>query len=140
VCYALPFQIFSHNKLNAHVSRRENFRLMSIGGARSTSSHSILLGSRILGIFSGFIFRSSCTKCIRLCVLTSSCYIRLGQVRCSFVNVRKVFGSFRRVRDCSDYRLDRIEGVAIADPETGSSPGDLLHLTCCNAFWELHDL
>jgi hypothetical protein len=61
--------------------------------------------------------------------------IRLGQVRWSFVNVRKAFGSFHRVRDCSDYRLDRIEGAAIADPETGSSPGDLLHLTCCNAFW-----
>jgi hypothetical protein len=34
--------------------------------------------------------------------------IRLGQVRWSFVNVRKAFGSFRRARDCSDYRLDRI--------------------------------
>jgi hypothetical protein len=42
------------------------------------------------------------------------------------VNVRKAFGSFRRVRDCSDYRLDRIKGAAIADPETGSSPGNLL--------------
>jgi hypothetical protein len=33
-----------------------------------------------------------------------------------------------------------IKGAAIADPETGSSPGNLLHLTCCNAFWELRDL
>jgi hypothetical protein len=31
-----------------------------------------------------------------------------------------------RTRDCSDYRLDRIEGAAIADPETGSCPGNLL--------------
>jgi hypothetical protein len=54
--------------------------------------------------------------------------IRLGQVRWSFVNVRKAFGNFRRARDYSDYRLDRIKGAAIADPETGSSPGNLLHL------------
>jgi hypothetical protein len=45
-----------------------------------------------------------------------------------------------RGRDCSDYRLDRIKGATIADPETGSSPGNLLHLSCCNAFWELCDL
>jgi hypothetical protein len=36
--------------------------------------------------------------------------------------------------------LDRIEGAAIADPETGSNSGNLLHLTCSNAFWELRDL
>jgi hypothetical protein len=66
--------------------------------------------------------------------------IRLGQVRWSFANVRKAIGNFRRARDCSDYQLDRIEGAAIADPETGSSPGNLLHLTCCNAFWELRNL
>jgi hypothetical protein len=35
-----------------------------------------------------------------------------------------------RGRECSDYRLDRMESVAIADPETGSSPGNLLHLSC----------
>jgi hypothetical protein len=29
-------------------------------------------------------------------------------------------------RDCSDYRLDRIEGAAIADPETGYSPVNLV--------------
>jgi hypothetical protein len=63
-----------------------------------------------------------------------------GQVRWFFLNVRKAFGSFRRARDCSDYQLDRMKGAAIADPETGSSPGNLLHLTCCNAFWELRDL
>jgi hypothetical protein len=32
------------------------------------------------------------------------------------VNVRKALRSFRRARDCSDYRLDRMKGVAIADP------------------------
>jgi hypothetical protein len=66
--------------------------------------------------------------------------IRLGHVRWSFVNVRKAFGRFRRARDCSDYRLDRMKGAAIADPETGSSSGNLLHLSYCNAFWELRDL
>jgi hypothetical protein len=61
-------------------------------------------------------------------------------VRWSFVNVRMTFGSFRRARDYSDYRLDRMKGAAIADPETGSSPGNLLHLSYCNGFWELRDL
>jgi hypothetical protein len=36
-----------------------------------------------------------------------------------------VFGG---VRDCSDYRLDRMKGAAIEEPETGSSPGNLLLL------------
>jgi hypothetical protein len=31
-----------------------------------------------------------------------------------------------RARDCSDYQLDRMKGAAIADPETGSSPDNLL--------------
>jgi hypothetical protein len=31
-----------------------------------------------------------------------------------------------RGRDCSDYRLDRMKGAAIAEPETGSSLGNLL--------------
>jgi hypothetical protein len=52
--------------------------------------------------------------------------IRLGQVRWSFVNLRRRSGVSVRARDCSDYRLDRIDGAAIADPETGSSPGNLL--------------
>jgi hypothetical protein len=55
---------------------------------------------------------------------------RLGQVRWSFVNVLKAFERLGRI--CSDYRLDRMKGAAIADPETGSSPGNLL--THCNAF------
>jgi hypothetical protein len=44
-----------------------------------------------------------------------------------------VFGAIRMfplvfggVRDCSDYRLDRMKGAAIEEPETGSSPGNLL--------------
>jgi hypothetical protein len=43
-----------------------------------------------------------------------------------FVNLRRRSGVSVRARDCSDYRLDRIEGAAIADPETGSRPGNLL--------------
>jgi hypothetical protein len=46
--------------------------------------------------------------------------IRLGQVRESFMNLRRPFGSFRRARDCSDYGLERMKGAAIADPETGN--------------------
>jgi hypothetical protein len=48
------------------------------------------------------------------------------QVRESFVNIRRPFGSFRRALDCSDYRLDCMKGAAIADPETGSNPSNLL--------------
>jgi hypothetical protein len=33
------------------------------------------------------------------------------------VNLRRRSGVSVRTRDCSDYRLDRIEGAAIADPE-----------------------
>jgi hypothetical protein len=46
----------------------------------------------------------SALKATRVCV---------GQVRWSFVNVRKALGSFRRARDCSDYRLDRIEAFYV---------------------------
>jgi hypothetical protein len=63
---------------------------------------------------------------------------RICSNRESFVNLRRPFGSFRRALDCSDYRLDRIEGAAIADPETGSSPGNLLHIV--SIFWELRNL
>jgi hypothetical protein len=38
------------------------------------------------------------------------------QVRWPFVNLRRRSGVSVRARDCSDYRLDRIEGAAIADP------------------------
>jgi hypothetical protein len=31
-----------------------------------------------------------------------------------------------RGRNCSDYRLDRMKSATIADPETGSTPGNLL--------------
>jgi hypothetical protein len=40
-----------------------------------------------------------------------------------------------RTTDLTVSRVPRI-----ADPETGSSPCDLLHITCCNVFWELRDL
>jgi hypothetical protein len=48
----------------------------------------------------------------------------------------------RLLRFTKDHRTwsSRIQGAAIADLETGFSPGNLLHLTRCNAFWELRDL
>jgi hypothetical protein len=41
------------------------------------------------------------------------------------VNLRRPLGSFHRARDCSDNRLDRTKGAAIADPASGSSLGNL---------------
>jgi hypothetical protein len=91
----------------------------------------------------GPLLRTACTEshppiADRYKIYPPPIAIRLGQVRWSFVNVRKAFG---RVRQRSGllglptwpYRGCRHSG-------SGSSPGNLLHLTCCNAFWELRDL
>jgi hypothetical protein len=61
-----------------------------------------------------YYYKKSCAH-----QFTADFHIRL-------VNLRRRSGVSVRVRDSSDYRLDRIEGAAIADPETGSSPGNLL--------------
>jgi hypothetical protein len=77
--------------------------------------------------------------------------IRLCHVRWSFVNVRKAFGVSVGGRDCSVYRLDRMNDAAIADPETRSGPVPAIYsLQCileapwtvvpCNAFWDLREL
>jgi hypothetical protein len=49
-----------------------------------------------------------------------------------------------RVRECPECfgitRNYRMNGDAIAEPETGYSPGDLINLSCCNAFWILRPM
>jgi hypothetical protein len=37
-------------------------------------------------------------------------------------------------------QLNILKNAVIDDSETGSSPGNLLYLLCCNAFWELRAL